>query len=756
MVEQTALSEVPEELMEALADAYRLERPIGRGGMATIYLAEDLRHGRQVAVKVLRPDLPGYGELPERFLREVRFAARLVHPHILPVHDSGRAGPHLYYVMPYLSGESLRERLDREGTLAVDEAIRITRAVASALDYAHRQGIVHRDIKPENILLVEEHPVVADFGIARAIRSRASTDEATDGAAIGTPEYMSPEQVAGDVAVDGRSDLYSLACVLYEMLTGKPPFAGLPAHTIMLRHLTQEPASITTVRPTVPPSVAQALARALAKEPEARFASVGEFAEVLGVAPAAPGPTSITAAARDARAIAVLPFANLGRDSEDDYLSDGITEELISALAHVEGLYVASRTSVYAQDKGLDAKALGARLNVAYLLEGTLRRADRRIRVTAQLTNTVDGRLLWSGRYDRELEDVLAIEEDLARTIVATLRGLLVGSLGDPVPKRYTQNARAYHLYLKGRHAWNQRSQKGALEAIRYFEQALAEDPNYALAHTGLSDSYAIQIDYRGIPVAEGMARARAEAQRALQLDDSLAEAHTSLAWVTYIHDWNWAEAERQFRRAIELNPGYATARQWYAWLLLALGRRPEALNEGRMAVALEPASVSIQRSLGWLLQMARRPDEALPQLQRALALDPGAEETHRVIGLAHLGARRWDDAEAAFREALALSPHSHLSRAGLGASYALAGRRPDAEGVLAVLEQEGRERYVSPVAPAIVTASLADSDAFFGWLERAWLERRGWLTYLRVQPLLDPVRPDPRFAQWLERMRLN
>jgi serine/threonine-protein kinase len=573
--------------------------------MAAVYLAEDLRHARKVAIKVLFPGSGGAQSYePQRFLREIRIAARLSHPQILPVHDSGEFDGMLYFVMPYAGCETLRDRLTEEGALPIDRAIRITRAVAAALGYAHRHNVIHRDIKPENILLQEGEPVVADFGVATAI-SAAGGDNVyiTDrGFAVGTPAYMSPEQASAERDLDGRSDIYSLACVLFEMLAGKPPFSGSGARATMARHAIEAPPLIRSLRPTVTPAVEQALQVALAKTPGDRFSTMAEFCDALVAAPppfTPPGPES--------RAIAVLPFVNSSADPENEYFSDGITDELITALTKVEGLRVASRTSVFAlKNLREDVRALGARLNVSAVLEGTVRKAGNRIRITVQLTSIADGRTLWSERYDREMADVFAIQDEIAGTIVQTLRSTLLGELGDPTPVRYTANVRAYSLYLKGRFWWNRRSQAAIKEGIGFFEQAIQEDPGYALAYSGLADSYALDLDYRGAPVVEGMERARAEARKAIALDETLAEAHTSLGWVTFIYDWDWVGAERELSRAIQLNPRYSTAHQWYSWFLAAMGRFDEALAEGRAAMELDPLSVSIRRSMGWLQYYAR------------------------------------------------------------------------------------------------------------------------------------------------------
>jgi serine/threonine protein kinase/tetratricopeptide (TPR) repeat protein len=744
-------------LRDALSDRYLIEEEIGRGGAAVVFLAEDLKHGRKVAIKVLRPEPGPGGYEPQRFLREIRIAAGLAHPQILPLHDSGECEGLLYFVMPYAGCETLRDRLRREGRLPVDVALRIIRAVAAALGYAHRLNVIHRDIKPENILLQEGEPVIADFGVATAI-SAAGGDNAyvTDrGFAVGTPAYMSPEQASAEGGLDGRTDQYSLACVLYEMLAGEPPFSGSGARATMARHAIEPPEPIRRRRPNVPLAVERVLERALAKSPDARYPGMAEFVAALSD-PVADVASAVAGAENPARAIAVLPFTNASADPDNEYLSDGITEELITALSKVEGLHVASRTSVFAL-KGIreDVPTLGARLNVSAVLDGSVRRAGSRLRITVQLTAVADGRTLWSERYDRELADVFDLQDEIARTIVDTLRSTLLQDLGEPVPVRYTANVRAYQLYLQGRYSWNRRTPAAIAEGIRYFEAAIEEDAGYAPAYTGLADSYALQIDYRGAPVREGLERARAEAERALALDETLAEAHTSLGWVTFIYDWDWDQAARQFRRALELNPRYSVARQWHAWFLIAMGRAEAALAEGRLAIALDPASVSIRRSMGWLHYYARQPELALEQLRRALAMNPTAEENHRLLGMAYAQLGQWDEAAAALREAIALSESPVLATANLGAIAAARGRGKEAREILAELEAQAATGYVSPVAFAILHAALGETDATFAALDRAFDDRRGWLAYLKVEPALDPVRADPRFARLVGRMRL-
>ncbi len=748
-------------LRAALADRYELEDEIGRGGMALVYRARDVRHDRLVAIKVLRAGLLAAGESSERFLREIRFAAQLTHPHILPLYDSGEipdptGPPTLFYVMPFVADGSLRERLRSEGRLPVDQAIRLICAAGAALDYAHRRNIVHRDIKPENILLQDGEPVVADFGVARALSEECDREVMTaPGLAIGTPAYMSPEQASGDPVVDARSDQYALACVLYELLAGEPPFTGTGARATMARHATEIPPSPRIRRPEIPVALERVLLRALAKEAGERFESVAAFCEAL-VTPLS-GLTESTAVPRR-RGVAVLPFTNASPDPDNEYVSDGITDELIHALAHVEGLTVAPRTSVFAlKGRHEDVRAVGAMLGVSVVLEGSVRRAGDRFRITAQLSDAADGRLLWSERFDREDRDILALQDELARTIVATLRsGILTpGVLGQVAPRRSTTNHRAYHFYLRGRHAWNKRTGADMVQAVRFFEQAIAEDPGFALAYTGLADAYAQYVDYRAMPVAEGLGRAREEAKRAIALDDSLAEAHTSLAWVLFIYDWDWQAAEREFRRALELDAGYASARQWYSWYLAAMGRIGESLVEGERAVDLDQASVSIRRSMGWLHYYARTPELGIPHLRRALIMNPESPDNHLMLGVLLTQAGRLEDAREAIHAALDLSPEDSHGLVSLAHVDRLQGRHPQAEATWGQLEAMTRTRYVSPTDFARLALILERPDSAFEWLDRAYAGRRGWLAYLKVDPLFDPVRDDPRFAELRRRMRL-
>ena len=738
-------------VIATLADRYTIEREIGHGGMATVYLAEDRKHGRKVALKIMRADVAS-SLGAERFLREVRLAAQLSHPHIVPLIDSGESDGVLFYVTPYAPGGSLADRITREGRLPVSDALRVAREVGLGLDYVHRSGYVHRDVKPANILFADGHAVLADFGIAYAACDHEREAITGAGVVIGTPEYMSPEQASGERDLEGQSDIYSLACVVYEMLAGAPPFDGSNARVTMVRQVTETPAPLRAARPEAPATLERALVRALAKDPRERPPTVPAFLDALETE----GLEGEHYFASRTHAIAVLPFVNVSPDPENEYLSDGITDELIGALARVEGLQVASRTSVFSlKGKPQDVRAIGSLLGVSEVLEGTVRRAGDRLRIGVQLTSTQDGRLLWSQRYDRELVDVFSLQDDIARTIVDTLRTGSFADLPDPKPNRYTTNLRAYGYYLKGRYAWNKRTQDGAREAIDFFERAIAEDPEYAVAYAGLSDSYALHVDYRDVPVHEGLERAKEYARKAIELDDGVAEAHASLAWCLFIYDWDWAASDRESRRAIELDPRYAAAHQWYTFLLASQGRGEDSVASAQRAIELDPASVSGRRSIAWANYYARRYDQALYHSQRAIVMNPTAEESYRILGLTLAQSGQLDEAERVMREAVELPGGSIYAKGVLGFVLARSGQLAKARQLLDELVARAERGYVSPVVFALLHIGLDERDRALDWVERAHEERRGWLAYLRVNALFDPLRGAPRFEALARRMKL-
>ncbi len=738
---------------EALRGQYSVEEQIGAGGMALVFRARDLKHDRQVALKVLRPELASQVGR-ERFLQEIRLAAQLSHPHILPLHDSGVAGGLLYYMMPYVEGETLRQRLDREGRLTLEEAVDITRSVAGALDFAHRQGVVHRDIKPENIMVHDGVAMVTDFGISKVLSEVGGEQLTQAGTAMGTPAYMSPEQIFGEDNIDGRSDVYSLALVVFELLTGNRLFTGSSARAILGRRAAYPEPGLEFPW-DVPNTVRDAVRAALAESPETRLPTGGAFADALtGAWRQSDGVTTPSAVPTQAgpESIAVLPFTNMSGDAENDYFSDGITEEIINALTQLDGVRVAARTSSFAlKDAGVDVKEAGSRLGVGTVLEGTVRQAGNRLRITAQLINSSDGYQVWSDRYDREMDDVFAVQDEIANAIAGHLQVALGTGPVRTLVKPSTDDLDAYQLYLKGRHLWNRRDQAGLEEAVEYFQQAVDRDPTFALAYSGLADAFLLLGSYGMLPRGEAHEKAKAAAESALELDDTLAEAHTSRGQVMR-YELQWEEEERAYRRAIELNPSYATAHQWYATLLASLGRMKEALQEVRRAEELDPLSHAIGLTAAIILDLSRDVDGALRQLKKTLALEPDFRSAIAISPGIYAQRGLFDEALAANeRMAEKFGRETPPVLASRAAILALRGDREEA-GAL-------RDRAVANGLDAgfegFVCAALGEFDCALAALDRA-IEDRSWFAYqLKVHPMLDPMRGDPRFERLLERMRL-
>ncbi|HXY18623.1 MAG TPA: protein kinase [Gemmatimonadales bacterium] len=753
------MTDVEVRLAAALAGRYRVERELGSGGMATVFLAEDLKHHRYIALKTLRSDLSESMEA-DRFLLEIEIAAALTHPHILPLYDSGEADGLVYYVMPYVEGPSLRQRLLREPRLPVPEALRIARQVVGALDYAHRRGLVHRDIKPENIMLYEDAALVTDFGIALAVRSARAGTPSEDGLVVGTPLYMSPEQAMGD-PVDLRSDLYSAGCVVYEMLTGAPPFAGETTMEITAQKLVDPVPPLRAARPEVPAAIETALLRALASKADDRYATAAEMAAALEPpARVSTGRKRRTGGvAGPAPSIAVLPFANPGADPNAEIFSDGIAEELTNALSKLDGLRVVARASAFAfKGRQEDARAIGLELGVGAVLEGSVRRSDNRVRVTAELVNVADGYRLWAERYDRTVDDVFAIQDEIASAIANVLEAKLLGA-----PKAYAQeparkgDPRAYEHYLRGRHLWNQRS-TGALEqSVEEFDRALAIDPGHAPAQAAIADSYVILGVYSHRRPDEVMPKAKAAAERALELDPTLAEAHTSLACVRALYEWDWAAADALFRRAIAHNPQYATAHQWYAMnCLVPQGRFPEAQAELDRALALDPLSLAVHISVGLRHFYARDLAAAAAELEKTLKLNAEFGAAYYFLGHAYIAMGRYDEAIDPLRRAVSLQGGSAETMAAQATAHALAYQRPEAEALLADLERRAREGYVSPALLAQVHLALGDHAAALDRLEEAAERRAADVVWLKVHPIYDAIRGHPRFRKLLETTKLG
>jgi TolB-like protein/tetratricopeptide (TPR) repeat protein len=688
---------------------YSIVRELGRGGMATVYLADDHKHHRQVALKVLKIELAASVEAA-RFLREIEIAATLTHPNILPLHDSGNDHGRPYYVMPYVEGGSLRDRLVRERQLPVQEAVRLTREVADALVYAEERGVVHRDIKPENILLQHGHPVVVDFGVARAFSMLGKSFTTGAGMTVGTPSYMSPEQATGSVTIDYRADQYALACVLYEMLAGHPPFFGGDLRATLARQVSDPPPPITTVRPGLPGAVRQAVMRGLAKSPADRFPSAREFADAL-VAPAGE--------AEPASSVAVLPFVNLSGDSEDEYFGDGMAEEIITALAKIQGLHVASRTSAFAfKGKPLDIRAIGDLLNVGAVLEGSVRRSGNTLRVTAQLISTADGYHLWAGRFDRERKDIFAIHDDIAANIARALRMVLGDEARRSITRAPTSDPEAYDLYLRGRQFFHQRRKKSVIFARQMFQRAIELDPEYARAYAGVADACSFLAHYyEDEDAASNLDAADAASRKALELDPQLAEAHAARGFLLTLQH-HVAEAEQEFELAIELDPRQFEARYFHARTCFQRGDLTRALELFKDAARVRDDHEALYFAAQTLTALDRPTEageayrKALPVIERYLELNPddGRAITMAAVCCSRLGDRARGLAWA--EQATVVDPEDANVAYNVACLMALEGERDRA---IDLLERAFR----------------------VGFARRDWIEN---------DPDLESLREDPRF----------
>jgi serine/threonine protein kinase/Tfp pilus assembly protein PilF len=689
-----------ERIRDILAPTYSVDRELGRGGMATVYLAQDTKHERTVALKVLHPELAA-SLGPDRFLREIRVAARLNHPHILPLFDSGEIEGLLYYVMPYVEGESLRERLDRQQQLPVEEAIHHALAVASALDYAHRQNVVHRDIKPENVMLYEGEPMVMDFGIAKAV-SAAGTQTAMltqTGMMVGTPAYVSPEQAAGEAQLDGRSDQYSLACMLYEMLSGQRPFTGTTAQAILAKRFTEVPKRIREIRSSVPENVEHALVKAMSTDAGDRYKTAALFAQALTSSSLVTPSDTLTMpqpAVSAAKSVAVLPFANMSADADNEYFTDGMAEEIINALTKIQSLRVASRTSSFAfKGKNEDIGDIGRKLKVSTVLEGSVRKMGNKLRITAQLVNVADGYHLWSERYDRELEDVFAIQDDISQAIVKALRVILTEGEKKAIEKARVVNVQAYDFYLRGQQYFHQWRRKSVEYARQMYNRAVEIDPEYALAHAGIADACSSLYTYWDAREFN-LRQADIASRRALELEPDLAEAHVARGIAVSLTK-QFTEADQEFETALRLNPKLFDAAYFYGRGLKSQGRNAEAAKMFERASLLRPEDFQAPNFLANVLddmglaaegEAARR--LSLKLIDERLELNP---DDARATNLGATTLARMGDREQTveyIRRSLAIDPDDSGMLYNIACAYALIGMPDEALGSLETAVDRG------------------------------------------------------------------
>ncbi len=716
------MPELLDRLRPALAGRYAVEREVGRGGMATVYLAQDEKHHRPVAIKILHPHLAAnLGS--ERFLREIEIAARLSHPHILTLIDSGEVEGLLYFVMPFVEGESLRQLLTRQKQLPLEDALQITRDVAGALGYAHSRGVVHRDIKPENVMLHEGVATVTDFGIAKAVSAAGTENITQTGTAVGTPSYMSPEQAAGEADLDGRSDLFSLGCMLYEMLAGEPPYPGPTMEAIIIRRLTEPAPSLRALRAAVPEAVDRAIQKALARNPADRFPTVQQFAQALAasaITSTPPGPVPSTAAAP--KSIAVLPFADMSPQRDQEYFCEGMAEELINALLKIEELHVASRTSAFGfKGKDQDLLSIGQQLNVSTVLGGSVRKAGNKLRITAQLIKVADGYHLWSERYDRELEDVFAIQDEIAQNIAKALRVVLSDKEKRAIEKPATADVEAYDYYLRGRQYFHQFRWKGFEFARQMFARATEIDPRYARAYAGTADCCSFLYLYWDANPAL-LEEAEAASQKALELDPELAEAHAARGMAVSLRK-DYDRAREEFETAIRLNPKLFEPYYFFARALFVQGKLEEAVRMYEQASLVRPEDYQVPILLTTVYNKLGRKAEAEAICRKAMRLIERHVEMYP------------DDPRALYL--------------GAGALYHTGNPEQALTWLQRALSVDPDEPLVQYNA-ACVYAQLGQADAAIDCLEKSINRGVGNREWIENDADLDSLRTHPRFQRLL------
>jgi serine/threonine protein kinase/Tfp pilus assembly protein PilF len=742
---------------------YQILEKLGEGGMGVVYKVQDAKLDRIVALKFLPQHLLCDEEAKARFVHEAKAASALDHPNIATIYEIDEAEGECFISMAYVEGKSLKDLIkDRqiEGW-DIGQIIDVGVQIAEGLSKAHQKGIVHRDIKSDNIMVTNEGLAkIMDFGLAKL---KGVPRVTKTGTTLGTIQYMSPEQAQG-IEADHRSDVFSFGVVLFEMITDQLPFKGEHEVAVIYSIVNENPEPLARYKSDVPDELQRIVEKAMEKNPDMRYQHVDDLrADLRKLKKELESEVSKeqAAATKPVLSVAVLPFRDMSAQRDQEYFCEGMAENIINALTQVEDLRVVARASAFSfRGKEIDVREIGRKLNVETLLEGSIQKAGNRLRITAQLINVADGYHLWSDKYDRDMEDIFAIQDEISLAIVDKLKVKLLGDEKVKLVKRHTDSQEAYNLYLKGRYFWNRRTEEDLEKSIECFKRAIEKDPNYALAYTGLADSYIILPSYSSFPPEEAFPKAKEATLRALDIDNTLGEAYASLALIKLDYDWDWAGAEKQFKQAIELNPGYATAHHWYALHLMYRARFDEAIKEIKTAQELDPLSLVINRVVGRVFYFARRYDQAIDALLKTIEMEPNCSWVHLHLGSVYLQKLMYKEALAEFHKEKELSRGGDVGDiillSSLGLVHAKMGKRGEAEEALDELIKRSKQAYVSPTGLALIYFALGKNDQGFEWLEKAYDDHDLWLRQINVEPAFDSVRSDPRFKALLKKVGLE